>query len=167
MKYQDLPKTSTFEGIHTVFVYGTLKEGFHNNRLLADAEKVDEGHTVRKYDMHFSGGLPYVLESGDTSKINGEVYLVNEDTFSKLARQGSLVRYPPLVEQEGVMVAQTEHSIFLGPDGVEILEGEDGPLATSDLCEFGVSHYGEVGQEVVFRRLQSVTLYHFQREAVD
>lgn len=44
-----------------------------------------------------------------------------EDTFAKLARQGSLVRYPPLVEDEGVMVAQTEHTMFVGPDGVEIL----------------------------------------------
>lgn len=44
-----------------------------------------------------------------------------ELTFQKLARQGSLVRYPPLVEDEGVMVAQTEHSIFLGEEGVEIL----------------------------------------------
>ena len=46
---------------------------------------------------------------------------VVEDTLSKLARQGSLVRYPPLVEQEGVMVTQTEHTMYLGPDGVEIL----------------------------------------------
>lgn len=44
-----------------------------------------------------------------------------EETISKLARQGSLQRYPPLVEREGVMVAQTEHSMVLGPDGVEIL----------------------------------------------
>jgi methionyl aminopeptidase len=44
-----------------------------------------------------------------------------EDTLTKLARQGSLVRYPPLVEDEGVMVAQYEHSIYLGPDGPEIL----------------------------------------------
>jgi len=44
-----------------------------------------------------------------------------EDTLSKLARQGSLVRYPPLVEDEGVMVAQYEHSIYLGPQGVEVL----------------------------------------------
>ncbi len=44
-----------------------------------------------------------------------------EDTITKLARQGSLVRYPPLVEDEGVMVAQYEHSIYLGPDGPEIL----------------------------------------------
>jgi methionyl aminopeptidase len=44
-----------------------------------------------------------------------------EDTLSKLARQGSLMRYPPLVEDEGVMVAQFEHTMYVGPDGVEIL----------------------------------------------
>ncbi len=44
-----------------------------------------------------------------------------EDTFGKLVRQGVLMRYPPLVEADGVMVAQTEHSIYLGPDGVEVL----------------------------------------------
>ncbi|MBI5361729.1 MAG: type II methionyl aminopeptidase [Planctomycetes bacterium] len=44
-----------------------------------------------------------------------------EDTLAKLARQGSLVRYPPLVEDEGVMVAQYEHSIYLGESGVEVL----------------------------------------------
>lgn len=44
-----------------------------------------------------------------------------DDTLNKLARQGSVVRYPPLVEEDGVMVAQTEHSLYLGPDGVEIL----------------------------------------------
>lgn len=44
-----------------------------------------------------------------------------EDTLAKLARQGSLVRYPPLVEDEGVMAAQYEHSIYLGPQGVEVL----------------------------------------------
>lgn len=44
-----------------------------------------------------------------------------EDTISKLARQGVLVRYPPLVEQPGVLVAQTEHTLYLGPDGVEVI----------------------------------------------
>jgi methionyl aminopeptidase len=44
-----------------------------------------------------------------------------EDTLSKLVRQGALVRYPPLCEDEGAMVAQAEHSIYLGPDGVEVL----------------------------------------------
>ena len=44
-----------------------------------------------------------------------------EDTLAKLARQGSLVRYPPLCEDEGAMVAQAEHSMYLGPEGVEVL----------------------------------------------
>ncbi|MEZ5977304.1 MAG: type II methionyl aminopeptidase [Planctomycetota bacterium] len=44
-----------------------------------------------------------------------------EGAFAKLARQAVLVRFPPLVEKEGVMVAQTEHSLYVGPDGVEIL----------------------------------------------
>jgi len=44
-----------------------------------------------------------------------------EHAISKLAKQGSLMRYPPLVEDPGVMTAQTEHSIYIGPEGVEIL----------------------------------------------
>ena len=46
---------------------------------------------------------------------------VLEDTLTKLARQGALTRFPPLTEKEGVMVAQTEHTLYLGPDGVEVL----------------------------------------------
>jgi methionyl aminopeptidase len=44
-----------------------------------------------------------------------------EEAFARLARQGVLHRYPPLVEEDGVMVAQTEHSLFLSPAGVEVL----------------------------------------------
>ncbi len=44
-----------------------------------------------------------------------------EETFSKLARQGALMRFPPLVEEQGVTVAQAEHSVYLSADGVEIL----------------------------------------------
>jgi len=43
-----------------------------------------------------------------------------EDTIGKLARQGSLMRYPPLVEEEGVMVAQAEHTMIITGDGVEV-----------------------------------------------
>lgn len=44
-----------------------------------------------------------------------------EEAITRLARQGSLVKYPPLVEQSGVMVAQTEHTIHVGEGGVEII----------------------------------------------
>ncbi len=47
--------------------------------------------------------------------------IVLERTINKLARQKALLRYPPLVEEQGVMVAQTEHTIYLGPEGPEVL----------------------------------------------
>ena len=31
------------------------------------------------------------------------------------------MRFPPLVEEEGVMTTQCEHSLYLGPNGVEVL----------------------------------------------
>jgi methionyl aminopeptidase len=46
---------------------------------------------------------------------------VVEATLSKLTRQGSLMRFPPLAEEEGVMTTQFEHSLYLGPNGVEVL----------------------------------------------
>lgn len=44
-----------------------------------------------------------------------------EATFSKLARQGSLIRFPPLVERPGVMTAQTEHTMIVTNEGVEVI----------------------------------------------
>jgi methionyl aminopeptidase len=44
-----------------------------------------------------------------------------DQAIAVLTRQGLLMAYPPLVEADGVMVSQTEHSLYLGPDGVEIL----------------------------------------------
>ncbi len=46
---------------------------------------------------------------------------VVEDTLTKLVRQGALMRFPPLTEEDGVMTSQCEHSLFLGPAGVEVL----------------------------------------------
>jgi len=44
-----------------------------------------------------------------------------ESTLAKLARQGSLIRFPPLVEDPGVMTAQTEHTMRITDEGVEVI----------------------------------------------
>ena len=44
-------------------------------------------------------------------------------TFAMLAQQGVLVFYAPLVVSDGAMVAQTEHTLYIGADGVELLTG--------------------------------------------
>ena len=38
-----------------------------------------------------------------------------------LARVGAVFGYPPLVEQPGVRVAQTEHTIYIHEDRAEVL----------------------------------------------
>jgi methionyl aminopeptidase len=44
-----------------------------------------------------------------------------ETTLQTLSRQGALVAYPPLVETTGRPVAQAEHTIYVGANGVEVL----------------------------------------------
>ena len=67
-----------------VFVYGTLKFGFSNYRLLWNSQCIGRGYTIKKYDM-YSSGIPYVIEDGlEITKIYGEVYLCNENTMRNL-----------------------------------------------------------------------------------
>jgi methionyl aminopeptidase len=44
-----------------------------------------------------------------------------EAALELLARKGRLHAYAPLVETSGKKVAQAEHTIYVGPDGVEVL----------------------------------------------
>ena len=46
-----------------------------------------------------------------------------EETLAVLQREGRLTAYAPLVERTGRRVAQAEHTIYLGREGVEILTG--------------------------------------------
>ena len=49
--------------------------------------------------------------------------LALEETLALLHREGRLTAYAPLVERTGRRVAQAEHTIYLGREGVEILTG--------------------------------------------
>jgi methionyl aminopeptidase len=49
-----------------------------------------------------------------------------EEALTRLRAEGRLSEYPPLVEKSGRRVAQAEHTIYLGPNGVEILTGSSG-----------------------------------------
>ena len=59
-----------------VFVYGTLRRGYHNHRLIMDCEVIDIGRTVNNYAM-YANGIPYVSENEAVSQIYGELYLVS------------------------------------------------------------------------------------------
>jgi gamma-glutamylcyclotransferase (GGCT)/AIG2-like uncharacterized protein YtfP len=58
-------------------VYGTLKQGFGNNRLLAEAEFLGEFRTEPKYSMYSLGGFPAVTLQGNTA-LTVQVYKTSD-----------------------------------------------------------------------------------------
>lgn len=61
-------------------VYGTLRQGWGNNRLLQNkgAEYLGTMKTPASYRMYSLGGFPGVAENGDTA-ITVEIYRVTDD----------------------------------------------------------------------------------------
>lgn len=84
MSYRD-PITGRWArkpGLSKVFVYGTLKRGEGNHRLLREARFVGDAATKKGFSMT-TGGCPFVHMLGDDS-VRGEVYEVNADQLARL-----------------------------------------------------------------------------------
>ncbi len=70
-----------------VFVYGTLRRGFHNHRLLQHAECLGEAQTVEAYVLRSrAGGIPFVGRDLALSSIHGELFRIDERTLAQLDR---------------------------------------------------------------------------------
>ena len=81
MKQNSNEVTPTF-----VFVYGTLKQGHGNNRLLNRAKFVGPGTTVSEAFQMQDGGFPMVFAGGQF-KVKGELFEVNDQqTLDNLDR---------------------------------------------------------------------------------
>lgn len=61
---------------HLVFVYGTLKQGFHNQHLLTGAEFLMYSRTEPVFEMVSFGAFPAIIPNGQFH-ITGEVYKVS------------------------------------------------------------------------------------------
>lgn len=62
------------------FVYGTLKRGYGNNRILqqsSTAEFIEEAVTEPKFNLYHLGGFPGVTENGETA-VHGEIWAVSD-----------------------------------------------------------------------------------------
>jgi gamma-glutamylcyclotransferase (GGCT)/AIG2-like uncharacterized protein YtfP len=86
--------------LHLVFVYGTLKKGFGNHRLLAASEFLGEARTAQSYAM-YSTGVPIVVKNEAISPIQGELYRIDEATLVTL---DSLEGHPDWYRRELVDV---------------------------------------------------------------
>ena len=64
-----------------MFVYGTLRQRFHNHHLLVSSNFIGAAKTVEKYTMYTSG-IPFVAKSPEISHITGELYSVTPETLA-------------------------------------------------------------------------------------
>jgi len=91
-----------------VFVYGTLKSGFHNNHLLKDDKYICKGFTEEKY-LLTEDGIPYVSEQIDYCNIHGEVYNVSVDSLISL---DILEGHPMWYERKKVNIKGSNGNVY-------------------------------------------------------
>lgn len=87
-----------------VFVYGTLRRGEHNHRLLESARFVGEGHTPPSFTLRDLGAYPALVDGGST-RVVGEIYEVEGVTLSALDR---LEDHPRLYRREQIALDDGE-----------------------------------------------------------
>ena len=61
-----------------LFVYGSLKKGFHNHGLLSNEKFVRED-SIKGYDLYSLGSYPCIIKGNNV--IKGEVYDVNDSIY--------------------------------------------------------------------------------------
>jgi len=87
-----------------LFVYGTLKRGQRNHRLLAGQEFVDSAHTLPGYRLYYSGSYPCLVEDAiNGAAVAGEIWRVDESCLTQLDRlEGApaLFRRAPIEVEE-------------------------------------------------------------------
>jgi gamma-glutamylcyclotransferase (GGCT)/AIG2-like uncharacterized protein YtfP len=68
---------------HQVFVYGTLKRGFRNHRLLVSCALLGGGATVPTYKM-IETSFPVIMPDRNGKPVAGEIYSVDDETLERL-----------------------------------------------------------------------------------
>ena len=118
---------------HIVAVYGSLRQGLHNHRLLqaADVEFLGKGLTDNTAFLYSLGAFPAISQPSlneGAEQIVVEVYAGGEQTFKNLDR---LEGYPEFYDREQVGVTTDEgdkHSAW-----IYFLHNERGTvIATND-----------------------------------
>jgi len=122
--YQMPKKVSTHKTLekkHKVFVYGTLKRGYGNSKLLEGATFLGKARTQERWAMIGKGAaFPYLLEENEKGfHILGEVYVVSDEELNRLdnlegypyhyTKQSITVNYSDDLSSEEVIVYTKTH----------------------------------------------------------
>lgn len=84
---------------HTLFVYGTLKRGFHNHVCLGDNATYLGEAVLQGYQMFHLGGFPAIAKG--EGEVIGEVYEIDDASFKRCDR---LEGYPSFYNRSQVEV---------------------------------------------------------------
>jgi len=85
---------------HNIFVYGSLKRGFSNHRLLADQNFIAIGRTQPRFKLYDLGAFPGMIEADeDGHSIEGEIWSIDSHCLAQLeiledTAHGMYVRKP-------------------------------------------------------------------------
>lgn len=82
-----------------IFVYGTLKTGYGNHRLLLDSNYMGEGKIIG-YDLYDLGSFPGII--GGTGEVLGEIYEIDQYTLKKV----------DMLEAEGFLYSRVPVEVF-------------------------------------------------------
>lgn len=129
--------------MHRVFVYGTLKHGHGNHRLLAGSVFLGSKETMHPLFVMVGHGIPFVYHVEEGWRISGELYEVDDEVLKDLDRlesNGSLYERRPVLLNDGSL-AWMYHG--MNHDRVEKLDLSDprDAAALMPIDEDGVQHF--------------------------
>jgi gamma-glutamylcyclotransferase (GGCT)/AIG2-like uncharacterized protein YtfP len=127
-----------------VAVYGSLKAGFGNHRLLSESELAFKGMTTPEFRMLDLGSYPGIVEG--EFQVDVEVYEVDEETFSRLDR---LEGYPSFYDRKKVEVTDYDDLDKKQEAWIYFLKSNDIHRArlseVSDKNDFGITSWLKKG----------------------
>ena len=101
--------------MQTLFVYGTLMEGFHNRRLLSDIDFTSKRVKAKDVTLYDVGHFPALVDGTDT--IEGELLEFSDEVFKEIL--------PRLDRLEGYREDDKLNSLYLRmPIDLEV-DGQD------------------------------------------
>ncbi|CAM2961844.1 gamma-glutamylcyclotransferase [Vibrio mytili] len=111
---------------HLVFVYGTLRQGEYNHHYLSSAEFLGLHESDAAYALYDLG--PYPGVSAGQRAIQGEVYLIDDDTLAALDK---LEDVPVEYRRETITTPFGQAWIYLYQDTEHLTE----EIASGDWCQ--------------------------------
>jgi gamma-glutamylcyclotransferase (GGCT)/AIG2-like uncharacterized protein YtfP len=107
-----------------VFVYGTLRAGQPNHRLLRAAQPLGAATTAAPFIMYDLGAFPAIV-AGGTTPVVGELYEVSASTLQSLDR---LEGYPRLYDRVEVSLTNGSRALVYTMHSRQVV---DRPIITT------------------------------------